>query len=91
MDKKAPNINTQSPIQNISILISVADDHLLYFDRVVQQLKKSGLIVNSEMKGIGVITGSLPIQKLDSLKSIQGIADIESDRPIDLGLPVNNK
>ena len=59
------------------LLVSVNDDALADFAAVVRDCERAGLAVEETMDAIGVITGTIDAAKLDGLKQVRGVRDIE--------------
>lgn len=59
------------------LLVSVADDALADFAAVVRDCEHAGLTVEETMDAIGVITGTIDAAKLDGLRQVRGVRDVE--------------
>ena len=59
------------------LLVSVADDALADFAAVVRDCERAGLAVEETMDTIGVITGTIDAARLDGLKQVRGVRDVE--------------
>ncbi|MEO0845749.1 MAG: ketohydroxyglutarate aldolase [Cyanobacteria bacterium J06648_1] len=71
----------------IKISISVDDAHLSAIEQVSQQLKSTGMNVEQILSAIGVISGSIQSEKVNSLYKINGIQNIMPERTIQLSPP----
>jgi len=59
------------------LLVSIADEALSDFAAVVRNCEQAGLQVEETMDEIGVITGTIDAAKLDGLKRVRGVRDVE--------------
>lgn len=59
------------------LLVSIADDALADFAAVVRECERAGLHVAETMDTIGVITGTIDAAKLDGLRRVRGVRDVE--------------
>jgi hypothetical protein len=57
------------------------------FDEVVERTRAAGLQVESELRNVGVIAGSIESNQLDGLRSVEGVAAVEIQRVIQLPPP----
>jgi hypothetical protein len=54
---------------------------------VARDLKATGFKVDQVMDAIGVVTGSAQSASLAKLRKVEGVQDISSDHPVDIGPP----
>jgi hypothetical protein len=66
--------------QPVSVVVSVADDHLDDLTEVVADLRKAGLRVADVMEPVGMITGTVAGDSIDALESVPGVAEVERQR-----------
>ena len=71
----------------VNITLSIPDEHLPNYRELVKQLKQAGLQVDQEMEALGIVTGSVDAEKIDHLKRIKGIGNIEQSREYQLPPP----
>lgn len=71
----------------IEVNVSVDPAYLARFTSVARAARKAGLTVTQQLKGIGVLSGSIEASKLDALAAVPGIAAIEVNREIKLAPP----
>jgi hypothetical protein len=71
----------------VNLSVVVDDQYKDRFSEVVDELKRSGMTVDRQLKSIGVITGSIDSAKVDALKRINGVADVEEAREIQIAPP----
>jgi len=57
----------------VRLSVSVDDQHLSKFSEVVKKVEKAGMKVDEEHKDIGVVTGSIEKDRLDSLRNVKGV------------------
>jgi hypothetical protein len=62
------------------IIVSVDDQNLPVIQSVVTALEAAGMKVNEVLPVIGIITGEVAKSKLEGLKSVTGVANVEIDR-----------
>ena len=54
---------------------------------VVRDLRAAGLEVDHVLEETGIVTGTADSDTHAKLRSIQGVADVSPDHPIDIGPP----
>ena len=64
----------------VKLSVSVDDAHLGRFAEVVGSCERAGLEVEEAMDAIGVITGAIDADKVDGLRRVPGVADVEEER-----------
>ena len=69
--------------ENVSV--TVADTHLHEFQAVIRRLERAGLTVEHGLENVGVVTGRVDSARVDSLRQIAGVADVERSRTV--GIP----
>ncbi len=74
-------------MSDISLLISVDDQHKDCFSEVIENCRKLGLNVEQRMDAIGVITGSIDPAHVDALKQVEGVSSVEPSREIRIAPP----
>ena len=71
----------------VKLSVSVDEQHLDQFPRVVKEIKQAGMKVEQELKDIGVITGSIDSEKVKSLRKVKGVAHVEESRQVHIAPP----
>ena len=74
-------------MSEVKISVSVDDTHLSQIQQVSQQLQSSGMNVEQTLSSIGVISGSISNDRLNSLKQIKGVKNIEPQENYQLAPP----
>ncbi|MDJ0570552.1 MAG: hypothetical protein QNJ53_16115 [Pleurocapsa sp. MO_192.B19] len=74
-------------MSQVKISVSVDDAHLPQIKQVSQQLQSSGMNVEQTLLTIGVVSGSIQSNKLNSLYQIEGVKNIESQQNYQLDPP----
>lgn len=71
----------------VRLSVSVADQHLSRFSTIVKKVEKAGMKVDEKHKDIGVVTGSIEKDRIDSLRNVEGVEHIEEEREIRIPPP----
>lgn len=66
----------------VEVLVSVADDRLVELSTVVAALRAAGLAVDGVLEALGVVTGSIAADAVDSLRAVPGVAAVEVQRAV---------
>ncbi|HYQ66465.1 hypothetical protein [Actinophytocola sp.] len=66
------------------VVISVADDQVGDMATVVDALRRAGLRVAEVLDSVGVVTGTVDGDALDSLSTVPGVAEVERSREFHL-------
>lgn len=74
-------------MSEVNLSVSVDDEHLDRFSEVVESCKKIGMKVGQQLESIGVITGSIDPAKLNSLRRVDGVSQIEQSREVHIAPP----
>jgi hypothetical protein len=64
-------------VPRVSVSIAVQEDHLGRFTEVVKAVEKAGLKTESAFGSIGVVKGSLDVDKVEDLRRVPGVANVE--------------
>jgi hypothetical protein len=80
-------LGESAKMPQVKLSISIDDQHLNQFAKVVKDVKKAGLKVEERHKDIGVVTGSINKDKVDSLRNVEGVAHVEEEREIRIPPP----
>jgi hypothetical protein len=70
-----------------SFLVSVDDEHVDDLPGVVERLRAAGMEVERQIGAIGVVTGWAEPSRLEALRAIEGVADVEQSREYRLPPP----
>jgi hypothetical protein len=62
------------------IIVSVDDQNLPVIQSVATALESAGMKVDEVLPVIGIITGEVAQSKLEGLKSVPGVANVEIDQ-----------
>lgn len=62
------------------IIVTVDEQHLPNIQSVATALQSEGMKVNNVLPTTGIITGEVSQPKIQKLKSLPGVVDIETDR-----------
>ena len=61
----------------MNVTVTVAGSHLGKIEDVAARLRSAGMQVDAVLGAVGIITGSLPRQRLSSIEALQGVAAVE--------------
>lgn len=61
------------------VVVTVDDAHVPSIQSVAVKLRSAGLQVSHVLPTSGIITGEVAQEKLNGLKSVSGVADVEPD------------
>jgi hypothetical protein len=64
----------------VSVVVSVADDHLDDLPTVVKDLRRAGLQVDDVLDAVGMVTGTVAGRAVEALESVPGVAEVELQR-----------
>lgn len=69
------------------VQVAIANDYLDRIDEVVRRCKQAGLKVEQQLEFIGVITGSIGVERLAALQKVEGVSSVEQTRAYDIPPP----
>ena len=69
------------------VVVTLDDDALSDMEAATVRLKEAGLAVEDVLDFIGQVVGELPREHMDSLREIEGVADVSESRTIQLPPP----
>jgi hypothetical protein len=72
---------------DVNVLVSVGDSHLGRLDEVSRAAEAAGMTVHRREAGIGVLTGSIAADKIDRLRAVAGVEDVEAQREVRIPPP----
>jgi hypothetical protein len=71
----------------VNLTVSVPEEHLPRFGELVAKMKNAGFEVEQELRTLGVVTGSIDSDKMDDLRRLKGIGNIEQPRTFQVPPP----
>lgn len=71
----------------VKLSISVDDEHLSRFSKVMKEVEKAGMEIDQELEDIGVATGSIDEDKVGKLREVDGVKHVEKERQIQIPPP----
>jgi hypothetical protein len=74
-------------VPKVSLLISVADDHLDRFSEVVKDIEDAGMEVEQRMEDLGVLAGTIDSEKVEPLRQVAGASHVEVSRRFQIPPP----
>jgi UDP-N-acetylmuramate-alanine ligase len=74
-------------VPKVSLLVSVNDDHLDRFSKVVKDVEDVGMEVEQKMEDLGVLTGSIDSEKVEPLRRVEGVSRVEESRRFEIPPP----
>jgi hypothetical protein len=72
-----------------SVTVLVSPSYLDRFDDVVERVQAAGLQVEDVLRTTGVIAGAIESDRIDALRSVDGVAAVEIQRTIQLPPPAS--
>ncbi len=74
-------------MSEVQISVSVDDAHLSQIEQISRQLESSGMNVEQTLSSLGIISGSIQSEKLNSLYQVEGIKNVEPEQSYRLAPP----
>jgi hypothetical protein len=71
----------------VRLSISVDDRHLNDFSKVLKDAESAGMEIEEKHKDLGVATGSIEKDKVESLRKVKGVHHVEEERQIQIPPP----
>ena len=68
----------------VRMLISVRESHLGSLDDIAKAAEQAGMDVDTKMAEIGVVSGLIDADRIDRLRAIEGVQDVEVDKKFTL-------
>ena len=68
----------------VRMLISVRESHLGSLDDIAKAAEQAGMDVDTKMAEIGVVSGLIDADRIDRLRAIEGVQDLEVDKKFTL-------
>ena len=69
----------------VTVNVLIANDKMDKFAEVIHACRQAGLQIEQQMPLTGTVTGSIERNKLDNLKKIDGVFEVEVSRRV--GIP----
>ena len=74
-------------MSKVNLLVSVDDEHMERLSEVAEKVKDVGMDVEQELEEIGVITGSIDSEKVEPLRKVEGVSQVEESRRFHIAPP----
>jgi hypothetical protein len=74
-------------MSQMNISVSVKDAHLATIELVSQKLQAGGMNVSQVLQSIGIISGSIDSNLMNTLSRIEGVKQVERERTYQLAPP----
>jgi hypothetical protein len=71
----------------VGISVTVDDEHLARIDDVAVELRANGMQVDQVLDGLGVISGSVPEDRQQSLQDVAGVKSVEASHDFQIPPP----
>ena len=71
----------------VSISVTVDDEHLARIGDVAADLRANGMQVDQVLGGLGVISGSVPEDRQQSLQNVAGVTSVEASNHFQIPPP----
>jgi len=76
------------PHQDVNVLVTVDDQAHAHFHKAVEALRAAGLkVVGDPLEMVGVVRGTLPRAKINELKKLHGVVDVQEEKDWELAPP----
>jgi hypothetical protein len=75
------------PVGMVSISVAVDDEHLARIGDVVADLRANGMQVDQVLDRLGVISGSVPEDRQQSLQAVAGVKSVEASHHFQIPPP----
>jgi len=62
------------------VIVTIDDQHIPVIQSVAKALEAAGMRVSNVLSTVGIISGSIPLADIDTLKAIPGVVDVELDQ-----------
>lgn len=74
-------------MSEVRISVCVDDSHISEIEQISQKLRSSGMNVEQTLSTIGIVSGSIQSNKLNSLYQIEGVKNVEHQQSYQLAPP----
>lgn len=71
----------------VSVSVSVANSSAKRVSEVARRLEHAGLDVEQELNEVGVVTGSIDAERVESLGEVEGVSYVERSRQFRIAPP----
>jgi hypothetical protein len=71
----------------VNLSVSIKDEHLPRFTELVDRIRKAGLEVDQELKSLGVVTGRIESDKVQDLRNLSEVANVEESHTFQIPSP----
>ncbi len=71
----------------VHLTLSISDSHMDKIAKVAAAAKRAGLKVEQNLSDIGVLTGVIDQDKIETLRQVDGISHVEAERTISVPPP----
>jgi hypothetical protein len=71
----------------VNLSVSIKDEHLPRFKELVDRIRKAGLEVDQELKSLGVVTGRIESEKVQALRNLTEVANVEESHTFQIPPP----
>ena len=71
----------------VKVLVGVDDEHIDDLAGMIDRLKAAGMQVEDAMETLGTVTGSVESTKLETVRAIEGVSEVEPSRTFKLAPP----
>jgi hypothetical protein len=87
VDMEPAKGSTGSDEQAVRVVVSASDDHLERMDELAERLRQSGMQIDTLLKTLGALTGSVSRSKLAELGKLEGVSSVEPEREVSVPPP----
>jgi hypothetical protein len=85
--KRARKGGKSSTGRKVRLSISADEAHRDQIEDLAERLKRAGMKVTSRHKEIGVISGSIDSDRLERLREVEGVSEVEEEQEFQLPPP----
>jgi hypothetical protein len=82
------NVNHEQPgglpMPEVTVNVLIADDKMDKFAEVIHACRQAGLRIEQQMPLTGTVIGAIETDKLDNLKKVDGVSEVEVSRRISI-------
>ena len=80
-------VDRENAMAKVKLSISVDDEHLSQFSKVMKEVEKAGMKIDQELEDLGVATGAIDEDKVAALRKVEGVQHVEEERQIQIPPP----
>jgi hypothetical protein len=74
-------------MNRVKVAVALADDMLDRLDEIARACQAVGFELDTELRGVGVLTGFVDADDLPRLRLVPGVTAVEPEREIHIGPP----